>query len=135
VNLTLIASLTWTLDGDKNSFTPRLPYYRRRILFEASVNYYTETTERRPAVYGDDPSRRFQFLPVVFLSLVFFHVAKAKAIVASEGYHVSIHINNDMNRTSRYLKGDMLKYVEDGSVEEVDPWEFFPWPQYNEVNV
>lgn len=29
----------------------------------------------------------------------------------------------------------MFKYAEDGSVEEVDPWEFFPWPQCNEVNV
>lgn len=134
MNLMLSASLTWTLDGDKNSFTPRRPYCRCRILLEASVNYYTDATERRPAVCGDDSSRRFQFLPaVVFLSLVFFHVAKAKAIVASEGHHVSIHINNDMNRTSRYLKGNMLKYAEDGSVEEVDPWEFFPWPQYNEV--
>jgi hypothetical protein len=76
VNLMLIASLTWTLDGDKNSFTPRQPYCRRRILFEACVNYYTVATERRPAVCGDDPSRRFQFLPaVVFLSLVFFSMS------------------------------------------------------------
>jgi hypothetical protein len=50
--------------------------------------------------------------------LCFFHVAKAKAIVASEGHNVSIHINTDMNKICRYLKGNMFKYAEDGSVEE-----------------
>jgi len=65
----------------------------------------------------------------------FFHVAKAEAIVASEGHHMSIRINIDMNRMSRYLKVSMFKYAEDGSVEEVDPWELFPWPQYIEDNV
>jgi hypothetical protein len=68
---------------------------------------------------GDGRSRRFQFLPAaVFFNLVFFHVAKARAIVAIEVHHVSIHINTDMNKMYRYLKGNMFKYAEDGSVEE-----------------
>ena len=48
---------------------------------------------------------------------------------------MSVHTSIDVNRMIRYLKGNMLKSAEDGSVEEVNPWELFPWPQYNEVNV
>lgn len=132
MSLTLSASLTRTLDGDNHTVS-------HHICLTAVVEYClsetTEATERRPAVCGDDASRRFQFLPAVVFEPCFFHIAKAKAIVASEGHHVSVHTNIDVSRMIRYLKGNMLKSAEDGSVEEVNPWELFLWPQYNEVNV
>ena len=85
VILTLSASLTWPLNGDKNSFTPRLPYCRCRILFETRVNYYTEATERRLAVCGDYHSRRFQFLPAaVFLNFVFSMSPRPKRLLLAK---------------------------------------------------
>ena len=56
MNLTLSASLTGTLDGDNHRVS-------RHICLTAVVEYClsetTEATERRPAVCGDDASRRF----------------------------------------------------------------------------